>query len=300
MYLEVSIRCLRCCFVQVLETNVHSLKRSALSESDCRTANESKEWKRMSETTMNNKQDKVCLSVYLSVCMTPPLSLTHTHISLCLSLSNYSGLFLLIYLLSLCFPLFLRSFCLLCLYVSLSFSPLSDPFVIDFMVSRNASIEALHWLSVVSGSINWLKTATQTNNNNLRRDSTAGGLRDSLEKRSSRSCEITLCLLRLSFSVQNPDSLYRCWWLVPGFSCPFPFCQPPTPNWHKIIWIHFCFSVFILYIAWKRGLPLKCARFVLFRPIKKRSFNLLCVLDLFVCELLDNYGAISTTFLLRL
>ena len=25
----------------------------------------------------------------------------------------------------------------------------------------------------------------------------------------------------------------------------------------------------------------KCARFVLFRPIKKRSFNLLCALDLF-------------------
>ena len=33
-------------------------------------------------------------------------------------------------------------------------------------------------------------------------------------------------------------------------------------------------------LAWKRGLPRKCARFVLFPPIKKRSFNLLCVLDL--------------------
>ena len=37
----------------------------------------------------------------------------------------------------------------------------------------------------------------------------------------------------------------------------------------------------LLYVAWKRGLPRKCARFVLFRPIKKRSFNLLCVLGPF-------------------
>ena len=36
----------------------------------------------------------------------------------------------------------------------------------------------------------------------------------------------------------------------------------------------------MLYIAWKRGLPQKFACFVLFHPIKKRSFNLLCVLDL--------------------
>ena len=39
----------------------------------------------------------------------------------------------------------------------------------------------------------------------------------------------------------------------------------------------------MLYVAWKRGLPLKFAQFVLFRPIKKCSccFNLLCVLDPF-------------------
>ena len=36
----------------------------------------------------------------------------------------------------------------------------------------------------------------------------------------------------------------------------------------------------MLYVAWKRGLPWKFARFVLFGPIKKHSFNLLCVLDL--------------------
>ena len=41
----------------------------------------------------------------------------------------------------------------------------------------------------------------------------------------------------------------------------------------------------MLYIAWKRGLPRKCSYFVLFRPIKKRSFDLLCVLD--QC---DGYG----------
>ena len=61
---------------------------------------------------------------------------------------------------------------------------------------------------------------------------------------------------------------------------PFSFHQPPTSNWHKMCWTN-CFSVFMLQIAWKRLLPRKVARFVLFRPIKKRSFNLLCVLDLF-------------------
>ena len=37
------------------------------------------------------------------------------------------------------------------------------------------------------------------------------------------------------------------------------------------------FSVVLLYITWKRGLPWKFAHFVLFHLIKKRSFNLLCV-----------------------
>ena len=41
-----------------------------------------------------------------------------------------------------------------------------------------------------------------------------------------------------------------------------------------------CFSAFMLYVAWKKGLPREFACFVLFRPIKKRSFNLLRVLDL--------------------
>ena len=51
-------------------------------------------------------------------------------------------------------------------------------------------------------------------------------------------------------------------------------------DWLETSWIN-CFSVFMLYAAWKRGLPRKIARFVQFRPDKKRSFNLLCVLDLF-------------------
>ena len=49
---------------------------------------------------------------------------------------------------------------------------------------------------------------------------------------------------------------------------PFSVCQFPV-----------CFSVFMLYIAWKRGLPQKCSHFVPFRPIKKPSFDLLCVLE---------------------
>ena len=45
---------------------------------------------------------------------------------------------------------------------------------------------------------------------------------------------------------------------------------------------------FMLYVAWKRGLPRKFARFFLFRPIKKRSFNLVCDLDLFFRTLTVN------------
>ena len=55
------------------------------------------------------------------------------------------------------------------------------------------------------------------------------------------------------------------------------FCQPSTFNWNKISRI--VFSAFMLNVAWKRRLPRNFARFVLFRPIKKRPFNPLCVLD---------------------
>ena len=61
---------------------------------------------------------------------------------------------------------------------------------------------------------------------------------------------------------------------------PFPSASLRVPTRHKISSIN-CFSFFMLYVACKRGLPRKFSRFVLFRPIKKRSFNLLCVLDLF-------------------
>ena len=37
----------------------------------------------------------------------------------------------------------------------------------------------------------------------------------------------------------------------------------------------------MLYVAWKRGLHRKFAHFVPFHPIKKRTFNLLCALDIF-------------------
>ena len=47
----------------------------------------------------------------------------------------------------------------------------------------------------------------------------------------------------------------------------------------------------MLYVAWKRGLPRKCARFVLFRPITKRSFDLLCALDVFYrLNKIDNFS----------
>ena len=49
-----------------------------------------------------------------------------------------------------------------------------------------------------------------------------------------------------------------------------------------------CFSVFLLYVASKRGFPRKFSRFVLFRPVKKGSCNLLCVLDLQKQEQTEN------------
>ena len=58
---------------------------------------------------------------------------------------------------------------------------------------------------------------------------------------------------------------------------PFSFCQPPTSNWHKISWNNCLFSVFMLYVAWKRGLPRKFTRFVLFCPINKSVFLISCV-----------------------
>ena len=52
--------------------------------------------------------------------------------------------------------------------------------------------------------------------------------------------------------------------------CPFRLVSQHVPD--KLSELIVCFSVFRLYVAWKRGLPRKFARFVLFRPIKKRFF----------------------------
>ena len=52
-------------------------------------------------------------------------------------------------------------------------------------------------------------------------------------------------------------------------------------KWLKLVELFVFLLFLLLYVAWKRGLPPKCAHFVLFRPIKKHSFNLLCALDLF-------------------
>ena len=58
----------------------------------------------------------------------------------------------------------------------------------------------------------------------------------------------------------------------------FPSVSLPHSNWHKL---NYLLLFFLLYIAWKRGLPLNFAHFVLFRLIiKLLFFNLLHVLDL--------------------
>ena len=63
-------------------------------------------------------------------------------------------------------------------------------------------------------------------------------------------------------------------------------CQLDLGGWWKEkgtrLKLCVCFSVFVLCIAWKRGLPQKCAHFALFRPMIKRNFNLLCVFVLCV------------------
>ena len=69
--------------------------------------------------------------------------------------------------------------------------------------------------------------------------------------------------------------------------CPFPSAGLPASNLHKLselivffflFLFFFLFIFFMLYVAQKRGLPRKCARFVLLCPIKKRY---LCYLACF-------------------
>ena len=54
----------------------------------------------------------------------------------------------------------------------------------------------------------------------------------------------------------------------------------------------------MLHVAWKRGLPRNFARFVLFRPIQNRFFNLLCVLNLFFFRTLA-VNSVSDFFFLQ-
>ena len=66
------------------------------------------------------------------------------------------------------------------------------------------------------------------------------------------------------------------------------------PAWYKKNWINcLFFYVWLWYIAWKRGPPQKFAHFVLFCPIKKHSFNRLCILDVFGVFRNRHYLAVS-------
>ena len=57
----------------------------------------------------------------------------------------------------------------------------------------------------------------------------------------------------------------------------FSSASLPASNWHKLSELIVCSSVFMLYLAWKRGLPRKFARLVLFGPIEKRPlYCLVC------------------------
>ena len=94
--------------------------------------------------------------------------------------------------------------------------------------------------------------------------------------RSLSSC-LSLYAWRLSSAIKSP-------W----FCCLFvfdwgqlanranQFRQPSSISLTQAKWF-FSSSVFMLYVAWKRGVFRKCARFVLFCPIKKRALqSLVC------------------------
>ena len=53
-----------------------------------------------------------------------------------------------------------------------------------------------------------------------------------------------------------------------SISCPLPSASLPHLTDTRSVELIVCFSVFLVYVAWKRGLPRNSARFVLFRPIK--------------------------------
>ena len=90
------------------------------------------------------------------------------------------------------------------------------------------------------------------------------------------------------FSMQLPDSSIRLKqsWLPAlwtktqkhirdknqSVSCPFPSASLRTSYGHKMSGIDCWFFRFNVVRTWKRGLPRKFARFVLFRPAKKTFF----------------------------
>ena len=67
--------------------------------------------------------------------------------------------------------------------------------------------------------------------------------------------------------------------LKQSVSCSFPSASHPTSNWHKLSHLIVCFSVFLLYVVWKRGLPRKFHVLSCFVHVKSVPFNLLCVSD---------------------
>ena len=62
-------------------------------------------------------------------------------------------------------------------------------------------------------------------------------------------------------------------------SCPFPSASHPASKWHKLSELVVWFSVFMRYVAWKRGLPRNLHVLSCFIRIKSVLFNLWCVLD---------------------
>ena len=68
---------------------------------------------------------------------------------------------------------------------------------------------------------------------------------------------------------------------------PFSFRQPPTSSWHKISWTNCLFFCFVVVRSLRKRTSSNICMFFPVSSIKKRSFNLLCVLDLNVSQLIE-------------
>ena len=100
----------------------------------------------------------------------------------------------------------------------------------------------------------------------------------SIESDHERKGVLHLLLTFTCLPITRPQSRHVCY-LYKKNSVPFSSRQPPSIKRTQDKFV-LPFSVVLLYVAWKRGFPRKFALFVLFCLIEKRSFNLLCVLDL--------------------